>query len=93
MVRSLMYLTITRPNLMYVVCLISRFITNPIELHLQAVKKVLRCLKGNVDLGVFYQKKGNGELMAYTNSDYAGDVDDGKKTSGYVFLLSERVVS
>ena len=40
-------------------------------------------------MGVFYQKEGNGELMAYTDSDYAGDVDDRKSTSGYVFLLSE----
>ena len=46
-----------------------------------------------MDLGVFYRKKGNGEFMAYTNSDYAGDVDDRKNTSGYVFLLGERAVS
>ena len=44
-------------------------------------------------MGVFYQKEGNGELMAYTDSDYAGDVDDRKSTSGYVFLLSEGVVA
>ena len=47
-------------------------------LHLQAMKRVLRYLKGIVDLGVIYQKKGNEELMAYTNNDYAEDVDDKK---------------
>ncbi|KAH9288873.1 hypothetical protein KI387_032990 [Taxus chinensis] len=88
-----MYLTATRPNLMYVVSLISRFMASLTELHLQAAKRVLRYLKGTVDLGVFYRKEGNGELMAYTDNDYAGDVDDGKSTSGYVFLLSEGVVS
>uniref|UniRef100_A0A2N9EXA4 Integrase catalytic domain-containing protein n=1 Tax=Fagus sylvatica TaxID=28930 RepID=A0A2N9EXA4_FAGSY len=93
LVGSLMYLTATRLDLMYVVSLISRFMASPTELHLQAAKRVLRYLKGTVDLGVFYRKKGNGELMAYTDSDYAGDVDDRKSTSGYVFLLSEGAVS
>jgi hypothetical protein len=46
-----------------------------------------------MDLRVFYRKESNGELMAYTDSDYAGDVDDRKSTSGYVFLLSEGAVS
>lgn len=93
LVGSLMYITATRPDLMYVVSLISRFMASPTELHLQAAKRVLRYLKGTVDLGVFYRKKGKGELMAYTDSDYAGDVDDRKSTSGYVFLLSEGAVS
>ena len=93
LVGSLMYLTVTRPNLMYVMSLISRFMASPIKLHLQATKRVLRYLKGTVDLGVFYKNEGNGELMAYTDSDYARDVDDRKSTSGYVFLLNEGVVS
>ncbi|XP_057973375.1 secreted RxLR effector protein 161-like [Malania oleifera] len=93
LVGSLMYLTATRSDLMYVVSLISRFMASPTELHLQAVKRVLRYLKGTVDLGIFYRKEGDGELMAYTDNDYAGDVDDKKSTSGYVFLLSEGAVS
>jgi hypothetical protein len=93
LVGSLMYLTATRPDLMYVVSLISRFMASPTELHLQAAKRVLRYLKGTVDLGVFYRNEDNGELMAYTNSDYAGDVDDRKNTYGYVFLFSEGAVS
>ena len=78
---------------MYMVSLINRFMASPTELHLQAAKRVLRYLKGIVDLGVFYRNEGNGELMAYTDSDYAGDVDDRKSTSGYVFLLNEGAVS
>ncbi|XP_042379979.1 uncharacterized mitochondrial protein AtMg00810-like [Zingiber officinale] len=93
LVGSLMYLTVTRPDLMYVVSLISRFMISPTELHLQAVKRVLRYLKGTVDLGVFYQNEGNGELMAYTDSVYVGDTNDRKSTSGYVFLLSGGDVS
>ncbi|XP_058106925.1 secreted RxLR effector protein 161-like [Magnolia sinica] len=93
LVGSLMYLTAIRPDLMYVVSLISRFMASPTELHLQAAKRVLRYLKGTVDLGIFYQKEGNGELMAYTDSDYAGDINNKKSTLGYVFLLSEGAVS
>ena len=58
LVGSLMYLTATRPDLMYVVCLISRFMASSTELHLQAVKRVLRYLKGTVNLGVFLSKGG-----------------------------------
>ena len=81
LVGSLMYMAATRPDLMYVVCLLSRLLCTPTELHLQATKRVLRYLKGTVDLGVFYRKEGNGELIAYTDSDYAGDQDDRRSTS------------
>lgn len=92
-VGSLMYLTATRPDVMFVVGLISRYMENPTELHLQVAKRVLRYLKGTLDFGIFYKKGGNNELIAYTDSDYAGDLEDRKSTSGYVFLLSSEAVS
>ena len=92
-VGSLMYLTATRPDVMFVVSLISRFMDCPTELHLQSAKRILRYLKGTIDFGVFYKKDGNKELIAYTDSDYAGDLDDRKNTSGYVFMLSSGAVS
>ena len=90
---SLMYLTATRPDVMFVVSLISRYMEHPTKIHLQTAKKILRYLKGTVDYGVFYKKGGNEDLVAYTDSDYAGDLDDRKSTSGYVFLLSSGAVS
>ena len=92
-VGSLMYLTATRPDMMFVVSLISRYMENPTELHLQAAKRVLRYLKGTTEFGIFYKKGGDDELAAYTNSDYAGDLEDRKSTSDYVFLLSSGAVS
>nr|DAD43143.1 TPA_asm: hypothetical protein HUJ06_001373 [Nelumbo nucifera] len=92
-VGSLMYLTTTRPELMFVVSLISRYMGQPIELHLQAAKKVLRYLKGITNLGIFYKKGGNDKLVAFTDGDYADDLEDRKSTSGYVFMLSSRAVS
>ncbi|RVW99454.1 Retrovirus-related Pol polyprotein from transposon TNT 1-94 [Vitis vinifera] len=79
--------------MMFVVSLISRYMENPSELHLQAAKRVLRYLKGTTEFGIFYKKGGDDELAAYTDSDYAGNLEDGKSTSSYVFLLSSGVVS
>lgn len=92
-VGSLMYLTATRPDLMFVVSLISRFMANPTELHFAVAKRIMRYVKGTLELGVWYQRGGNDELVGYTDSDYAGDVDDSKSTSGYVFLMSGGAVA
>ncbi|CAJ2672444.1 unnamed protein product [Trifolium pratense] len=92
-VGCLMYLAATRPDLMYVLSLISRFMNCPTELHMHAVKRVLRYLNGTINLGIMYKRGGNEKLEAYTDSDYAGDLDDRKSTSGYVFMLSAGAVS
>lgn len=92
-VGSLMYITATRPDMMFVVSFISRFMARPTELHLQAAKRALRYLKGTVDYGIFYMKSGNKELVAFTDSDYAGELEDRKSTSGYVFIPSGGAVS
>ena len=93
LVGSLMYLTATRPDMMFVTCLVSRYMAKPTNLHLQTIKRALRYLKGTVSYGIYYRKDGNGELRVYTDSDYAGDVEDRKSTSGYVFLLNFGAVS
>ncbi|KAF2300982.1 hypothetical protein GH714_018927 [Hevea brasiliensis] len=93
LVGSLMYLTTTRPDMMFVTCLISRYMTKPTKIHLQAAKRALRYLKGTVNYGIHYKKGGDGELLAFTDSDYAGDMEDRKSTSGYVFLMNSSAVS
>jgi hypothetical protein len=90
---SLMYLTSTRPDLVYSVSLISRYMARPTDLHLQAAKRILRYLKGTFDYGIMYKKRSSNDLIAYTDSDYAGDLNDRKSTSGYIFLLSSGAVS
>lgn len=93
MVRSLMYMTATRLNLMYVVSLVSRFMESPTEVHHQAVKKILRYLKGTVNYGLFYKKSEINVLVGFSDSDYVGDLNNRKITSRYVFLLSGAAVS
>lgn len=93
MVGSLMYLTATRPDLMFVVSLISRFMSNPTQLHFAAIKRIMRYLKGTMEYGIWYKKEERAELVGYTDSDYAGDVEDSKSTSGYVFMMSGGAVA
>ncbi|XP_071708988.1 secreted RxLR effector protein 161-like [Rutidosis leptorrhynchoides] len=88
LVGSLMYLTVTRPNLMYVVSLLSRFMSNPKGDHPLAAKRVLRYIKSTFDYGLVYGKHSNQGLKVYTDSDYARDAEDRRCTSGYVCLLS-----
>nr|KYP74877.1 Retrovirus-related Pol polyprotein from transposon TNT 1-94 [Cajanus cajan] len=92
-VGSLMYLTATRPDLMYGVSLISRFMANPTETHWSAAKRILRYLKGTTEFGILYKKEEDTTLVAYTDSDFAGDIDDRKSTSGFVFSLGTGAVS
>lgn len=66
---SLMYLIATRSNLMYVMNLVSRYMERPTELHMQAMKRILKYVKGTTDLGIFYKKGGDGKLAAYSDSD------------------------
>lgn len=93
LVGSLMYLTATRPDLTFVTSLISRFMSKPTELHLQASKRILRYLKGTMSYGIYYNRSGDNKFKAFTANDYAGDVEDRKSTSGYVFLLSSGAIS
>ena len=93
MVGSMMYLTATRPDIMFAVSLISRYMSKPTELHLMAAKRILRYLQGTTDFGIFYSKGGNKELIGFTDSDYAGSLKDRKSTSGYAFILSSGAVA
>ncbi|XP_034200664.1 secreted RxLR effector protein 161-like [Prunus dulcis] len=78
--------------MMFVVSLISKYMSNPTKPHMEATKRILRYLRGTTDFGVFYKKGGKGELNVYTDSDYAGDQEDRKSTSDYVFLFSSGAV-
>ncbi|XP_050908121.1 uncharacterized mitochondrial protein AtMg00810 [Lathyrus oleraceus] len=93
MVGSLMYLTATRPDLVYVVSLVARFLEAPTTMHQQTMKRVLRYLRGTTELGLCYKREGEENLVAFCDSDYAGDLEDRKSTSGYVFKMSNGLVA
>ncbi|GJX20118.1 putative ribonuclease H-like domain-containing protein [Tanacetum coccineum] len=82
MIGSLMYLTSSTPDIMFVVCACARFQVTPKVSHLHAVKRIFRYLKGQPKLGLWYPKDSPFNLEAYTNSDYAGASLDRKSTTG-----------
>ncbi|GJW50864.1 putative ribonuclease H-like domain-containing protein, partial [Tanacetum coccineum] len=82
MIGSLMYLTASRPDIMFVVCACARFQVTPKVSHLHAVKRIFRYLKGQPKLGLWYPKDSPFDLEAYTDSDYAGASLDRKSTTG-----------
>ncbi|KAK9750670.1 hypothetical protein RND81_02G212500 [Saponaria officinalis] len=92
-VGSLMYLTATRPDIMNAVSMVSRYMESPKETHLLAAKRILRYLRGTTDFGLFYCKGAKSELFGFCDSDYAGDLDDRKSTSGYAFMLGSATIS
>ncbi|GJS47002.1 putative ribonuclease H-like domain-containing protein [Tanacetum coccineum] len=82
MIGSLMYLTSSRPDIMFIVCACVRYQVNPKVSHLHAIKRIFRYLKGQSKLGLWYPKDSPFDLVAYTNSDYAGASLDRKSTTG-----------
>ncbi|GJW04359.1 putative ribonuclease H-like domain-containing protein [Tanacetum coccineum] len=90
---SLMYLTSSRPDIMFAVCACARFQVNPKISHLHAVKRIFRYLKGQPKLGLWYPKDSPFDLVAYTDSDYAGASLDRKSTTGGCQFLGCRLIS
>ncbi|GKB62637.1 hypothetical protein Tco_0918823, partial [Tanacetum coccineum] len=87
MIGSLLYLTASRPDIMFSVCLCARFQENPKTTHLEAVKRIFRNIRGTIHLGLWYLKGIGIETIVYANSDHAGDYVDRKSTSGvYTFM-------
>ena len=78
---------------MYGVSLISRYRERSTEIHLLAAKRILRYLQGTKDFGLFYMKGEKSDLIGFVDSDYAGDQDDRKSTSGYAIVLGTGAVS
>nr|GFA83418.1 hypothetical protein [Tanacetum cinerariifolium] len=91
MIGSLMYLTSLRPNIMFAVCACARYQVNQKISHLYAVKRIFRYLKGQPKLGQWYPKDSPFNLVAYTDSDYAGASLDRKSTTGGCQFLGCRL--
>jgi hypothetical protein len=87
LVGSLRYLTCTRPDILYATGIISRHMENPTITHLKAAKRILRYIKGTTDLGLWFSSDKDYKLVGYSDSDWAGDGDDRKSTTGFVFFM------
>jgi hypothetical protein len=90
---SLNYLTTTRPNIAHSFIILSQFMAKTMEIHWIDAKKVLQYLKGTVNFGIMYTDNCDVELTGYSDSDWAGNSDDMKSTSGYTFNIGTGIVS
>ncbi|KAL3010698.1 hypothetical protein AAZX31_07G158100 [Glycine max] len=93
MIGSLLYLSASRPDIMFSVCMCARFQSNPKFSHLMAVKRIIRYLLGTVSLGLWYPKNSLCNLVGYSDSDFAGSKIDRKSTSGTCQFIGSALVS
>ncbi|GJS67816.1 hypothetical protein Tco_0682381 [Tanacetum coccineum] len=93
MIGTLMYLTSSRPKLVFVVCMCARYQEKPTEKHLHTVKRIFRYLRGTINMGLWYLKDSCITLIDFANADHAGCQDTKKCTSGSMQLLGDRLIS
>ncbi|XP_042484971.1 secreted RxLR effector protein 161-like [Macadamia integrifolia] len=90
---SLLYLTASRPDILQAVCLVAQFQGSPKETHLVALKKIFRYLRGTMEYSLWYPKIESFTLIAFSDADWAGRVDDRKSTSGGTFFSGQSLVA
>ncbi|GJW03058.1 retrovirus-related pol polyprotein from transposon TNT 1-94 [Tanacetum coccineum] len=93
MIGSLMYLTASRPDLVFVVCMCTRYQSKPTKKNLEAVKRVFRYLQGTINMGLLYPKDTAMALTAYADANHAGCQDTRRSTSGSAQFLGDKLVS
>nr|GEU36063.1 uncharacterized mitochondrial protein AtMg00810-like [Tanacetum cinerariifolium] len=92
MIGSLMYVTLSRPDIMFATCKCARYQAYPNEHHVSAVKRISRYLKGTINLGLWYLKYSGFDLTAYSDADHVGCHLDRKSTYGSVQFLGDKLV-
>nr|GEX92719.1 ribonuclease H-like domain, reverse transcriptase, RNA-dependent DNA polymerase [Tanacetum cinerariifolium] len=93
LIGSLRHLLHTRPDLSYLVGLLSRFMQDPKDHHLKAIKQVILYIKGTKEHGIIYQKEGGCKITCYSDSSYGINTDQGKGTTGKVFYFGESPIT
>ena len=93
MMGSLRYLTHTRLDLMFCLGYLSRYMESPSKEHFTSAKRVLRYVKGTLNLGLSYKQGRELSLVGYYDNDYGGDSVDRKSTSGAFFFLGDNIIT
>lgn len=92
-VGGLMYLTHSRPDIVFAVSMVSRFMHKPTKQHFGAAKRILRYLRGTSNYGLWYSHVSNLKLFGFSDSDWAGSLDDRRSTSGFLFSLGSGAIT
>ena len=82
MIESLLYLTASRPDIVFATCLCARFQSSQKESHLNAIKKIFKYLSGSLHLGLYYPRNSSFDLISYYDADFSGSLLDRKSTFG-----------
>ncbi|GJT96564.1 hypothetical protein Tco_1092082 [Tanacetum coccineum] len=93
MIGTLLYLTASRPDLQFSICMCARYQARPTEKHLNAIKTIFRYLKGTVNQGLWYPKDSSIALIAFADADHAGCQDIRRSTSGSMQFLEDKLIS
>ncbi|XP_055904350.1 uncharacterized protein LOC129940122 [Eupeodes corollae] len=83
----------TRPDIAHAVGVVSKYLSNPGHAHWKAVKRIMRYLKGTIDAKIEYSKNDDSELLAYSDADWANEVDDRRSVSGYILKMQGGPIS
>ncbi|KAK2993178.1 hypothetical protein RJ640_030802 [Escallonia rubra] len=92
LIGSLIYLTLTRPDIAQAVGMVSRFMQAPKKPHLEAARRILKYLQGTIDFGIMY-RRGGYKINGFCDADYAGDKSTRRSTTGYCFNLGSGAIS
>ena len=93
MIRSLLYLTTSRPDIMFATFLCAHFQSNPRESYLNAIKRIFKYLSGSLYLGLWYPRSSSFDLISYSDVYFTGSLLDRKRTSGTCQILGQYLVS
>ncbi|KAG6475254.1 hypothetical protein ZIOFF_064472 [Zingiber officinale] len=93
LVGSLIYLTITRPDIAFSVGIVSRYMQEPWKPHFEEAKNILKYVNSTLNLGLFYKKGVEFSLQGFVDTDFSGDLDDQRSTSGFVFMCATTSIS
>ncbi|KAG6483226.1 hypothetical protein ZIOFF_059868 [Zingiber officinale] len=93
LVGSLIYLTITRPDIAFSVGMVSRYMQEPRKPHFEEAKKILKYVNSTLNLGLLYEKGVEFSLQGFADADFGGDLDDRRSTSGFEFLRGATSIS
>lgn len=83
----------TRPDIALIASMVARFLANPKEIHVMVIKRIMRCLRGIKEYGLWYNLGGNLNLKVFIDVDWIGSIDDRKSTSGGALFIDKRLVS
>ncbi|XP_038902368.1 secreted RxLR effector protein 161-like [Benincasa hispida] len=90
---ALQYLTTTRPDIAYIVNHLSKFLQRPIDIHWQAVKRILRYISATKHFGLLFQPSSDLSIFAYSDADWDSNIDDQKSIAAYCVFIGNNLVS